>query len=75
MAKKSGATNRDLFPSHHVGKGDKTRTNLASREWQQNYSEIDWSGSQTGFERVGAKLVKRYGPAEPEKLEWAPAVI
>lgn len=62
MAKHSGQPARNLFPGHNVnGKGSKTRTNLASKQWLDNYDEIDWSGSVTGFFRSGGKLVRRYG--------------
>jgi len=32
---------------HRNGKGDKPRTNTASKQYQDNYSEIDWTKKQT----------------------------
>lgn len=69
MAKHSGQPARDLFPGHNVnGKGSKTRTNLASKQWQDNFDAIDWRTSNLAMSREGAKLIKRYGPAKPEKF-------
>lgn len=65
MARNSGPTQRGLLGSG-AGKGDADR----SPGWRDHYDEIDWSGSQTGFEQVGShKQVKRYGVREPAKLD------
>lgn len=72
MARNSGPAARNLLSAHNVGagKGSKTRTNLASRQWLENYDAIDWSGSVTGFRRVGKKLVRRYGNLNPEPITF-----
>ena len=69
-----GQGRRDLL-NNGPGKGDKPRSNFDAN-WRNRYDEIDWSGSQTGFERLGPhKTVKRYGPAEPVKHGEAAKVV
>lgn len=76
MARHSGQTQRHLFPGHNTGsgKGDKNRT-VETAEYRQALDEIDWHRDQPdGFERKGARMVKRYGPAEPTPDAKAPNI-
>lgn len=67
-------TQRNLFPSHGAGKGDKNRT-VETAEYRAALEEIDWHRDQPdGFQRLGNRLIKRYGPAEAEKLEEGPHI-
>ena len=71
-----GQTGRGAFGSSHgAGKGDVDR----SPGWRDHYDEVTWTEGDkraegNGFVRRGGKLVKRYGQAEPEKLEKAPNI-
>lgn len=60
---------RDLgISGSGAGKGDSDR----SPGWRQHYDEIRWEHGvidDPAFKRRGNKLVKRYGPAAPIKLE------
>jgi hypothetical protein len=74
MAKHSGQTQRNLFPSHGAGKGDKDRTSDTTA-LRQGLDEIDWHRDQPdGFERLGHRLVKRYGPREELVFENGPHI-
>lgn len=53
-----------------AGKGDKSRvSNL--RAYNERLAEVDLPGD-VKMERIGTKLVKRYGPPPPVKLADAP---
>lgn len=73
MPRRSGPTKRDMFPGHGAGKGDKPRHKL-NDNWRKNFDEIQFPHSNDGFEKREGKLTKRYGPAEPVKLDQAPRV-
>ena len=36
---------------HRNGKGDKPRTNTASKKYQDNYSQINWSKKHTDIKK------------------------
>jgi hypothetical protein len=71
-----GMDNRNLMNNDHgAGKGDADR----SPNWRENYDEVAWPdggkrAEGNGFVRKGGKIIKRYGPAEPEKDGQGPHI-
>jgi hypothetical protein len=72
-----GQDNRNLMNADHgAGKGDADR----SPNWREHYDDVAWpDGGKSrsegdGFVRKGGKIIKRYGPAEPEKHAEGPAI-
>lgn len=59
---------RDLGLSSN-GKGDCDRTSNVSK-FRKNFDAIDWEVVAVDMERRGRKLVKRYGPAARQTIEF-----
>jgi len=63
---------RSRIVDHGAGKGDKSRV-TDEHAYQENLADVTFSGvpasQDPAFEKRGGKLIKTYGPKEPEVFE------
>lgn len=67
-SRKPGPRNQNIGLNHGAGKGDKCRSKIDDN-YRANFDAIEFPHSNEGFVQSEGKITKRYGAAEPAKLD------